>query len=227
MNKLLIGMLFFITVLGSAQSQNSVELETSTMKLALGYGDKTVAISKMYNIIALQGENSVYKDSLAYLYFNNREYLSCFLVSNDVLERKPDNIELLEMNTASLESIGAKDKAAEGYEKLLVLSNRAYHAYKLAGLHLETNKFDEAYTAIKKANTLPDEEKINISFQVNANYNQEVKLKPAIAYLEGVIAIQLKKNDEAMIAFKRAVQLNPEFVLAKTQVSTLEEAAKE
>lgn len=225
MNKRLLVLLFFVTILGSAQSQNGVELEKAKMNQALAYGDKNVAISKMYDIIALQGATSVFKDSLAYLYFNNREYLSCFLVTNDVLERKPDNIEILEMNTVSLESIGAKAKAAEGYEKLLIKSNRAFHAYKIASLHLETNKLEDAYTAIKKANTLPIEENVSISFRVNASYDQDVKLKPAIAYLEGIIAVQLKKNAEATAAFKRAVQLFPEFVLAKTQLSSLEEAA--
>jgi tetratricopeptide (TPR) repeat protein len=225
MNKRLLALVFFVAIVGSIQSQNGVELEKVKITQALAYGDKNVAISKMYDIIALQGVTSVYKDSLAYLYFNNREYLSCFLVTNDVLERKPANIEILEMNTVSLESIGAKAKAAEGYDKLLSKSNRAYHAYKLAGLYLEINKLEEAYAAIKKANTLAIEENISISFKVNASYNQDVKLKPAIAYLEGIIAVQLKKNTEAIIAFKRAVQLYPEFVLAKTQLSSLEEAA--
>lgn len=226
MNKRLLALLFFVTLLGNVQAQDGVELEITTMKQALTYGDKNVAISKMYNIIAIQGPTSVYKDSLAYLYFNNREYLSCFLVTQDVLERKPDNVEILEMNTVSLESIGAKAKAAEGYDKLLSKSNRAYHAYKLAGIYLETNKFEEAYVSIKKANTLPNEETVKISFQVNANYNQEVQLNAAIAYLEGIIAIQLKKNEEAKVAFERAVQLFPEFVLAKSQLSSLEESVE-
>ena len=72
MKKRLLALLFFVTILGSAQVQNGVELEKAKMKQALTYGDKNVAISKMYDIIALQGATSNFKDSLAYLYFNNK-----------------------------------------------------------------------------------------------------------------------------------------------------------
>lgn len=218
---------FTLTLLASvslfAQSSSDLDLEIKKMELALGFGDKDVAVSKMYNVIALQGVESVYKDSLAYLYFNNRNYLSCYLVTKDVLDRKPDNVEILEMNTISLESIGAKSKAIEGYKSLLAKSNRSYHAYKLAGLQYETKAMAEAFATIKKADNLPNDESINVSFQVNPNYSQEVKLKPAIAYLEGIIAVGLEKKEDAKAAFERALLLFPDFVLAKSELSALTE----
>ena len=70
---------------------------------------------------------------------------------------------------------------------------------------------------------MPNDENVNISFQVNPNYNQNIKLKPAIAYLEGIISVGLKKNEEAKAAFERAILLFPDFVLAKSQLSALKE----
>ena len=223
MKKIVFTLTLLVSVSLFAQSSTEVDLEIKKMKLALTYGDKEVALSKMYNIIALQGDESVYKDSLAYLYFNNRNYLSCFLVSKDVLDRKPDNIEILEMNTISLESIGAKAKAADGYKSLLAKTNKSFHAYKLAGLQYETNALEDAYVSIKKADNLPNDESVSVSFKVNPNYNQDVKLKPAIAYLQGIIAVSLKKNDDAKVSFERAILLFPDFVLAKSQLSALKE----
>jgi tetratricopeptide (TPR) repeat protein len=223
MKKIIFALTILVSVSLFAQSSAEVDLEVRKMKLALSYGDKEVALSKMYNIIAIEGAQSVYKDSLVYLYFNNRNYLSCFLVSKDVIDRKPDNIEILEMNTISLESIGAKAKAAEGYNSLLTKTNKGFHAYKLASLQFETNALEDAYVSIKKADSLPNDESVSISFQVNPKYNQDIQLKPAIAYLQGLIAVALKKNAAAKAAFERAILLFPEFVLAKSQLSALKE----
>jgi tetratricopeptide (TPR) repeat protein len=158
---------------------------------------------------------------LAYLYFNARNYSSCFLVTNDILKNNSSKLELLEMQAVSLESLGAYGKATEVYETLLTKTNNNYHAYKAAGLKLASNKFEEAYVSIKKADELPDDGKIEVTFQVNKNYNENVNLKAAIAYLEGIIALNLEKNTEAKLSFERAVKLFPEFVLAKGKLESL------
>lgn len=204
-----------------AQNTNSIALEKQKIKQALSYGDKVVAANAMYSIVAMEGPQSTYKDSLAYLYFNARNYVSCFLVTNDILASKNDNLELLEMKAFSLENMGALDKAIESYNELLLKKNNNYHAYKIAGLQLALNKFDEALVFAKKADQLPDEGKTNVTFQVNKNYSQNVNLKAAIAYLEGLVYLNLKKENEAKKSFERAVQLFPEFVLAKSKLTTL------
>ena len=213
---------FVLATTAIAQTNNTIESEQQRLQQALIYGDKAVAAISMYNIISLEGPQSTYKDSLAYLYFNGRNYVSCFLVVNDILKNKPDNIELLEMKAISLESMGVNEKAGEAYNDLLLKTNNNYYAYKLAALQLALNKFEEAYVSVKKADELPDTGTINVTFQVNKNYNQNVDLKAAIAYLEGIIAMNLEKNKEAKISFERAVKLFPEFVLAKSKLSTLE-----
>ena len=218
-NIFLISCLIFTTfAIGQA---NSLELEKEKMKQALAFGDKTVATNAMYNIIAAEGAMSTYKDSLAYLYFNSRNYVSCFLVTNDIISRKPENLELLEMNAISLESMGALEKASEAYANLLAKTSNNYHGYKLAGLQFGAKKFDEALVTIKKADQLPDDGAIKVNFQVNKNYNQNVDLKAAIAYLEGMISLGLKKDKEAITAFERAVKVFPDFVLAKSKITTL------
>lgn len=204
-----------------AQTASGVAFEQQKMKQALAYGDKTVAANAMYSIILLEGPKSVYKDSLAYLYFNDRNFISCFLVTNDILKNNPGNLDLMEMNAISLESMGAAEKAVEAYQNLFTKTNNNYHAYKLAGLQFGMNKNEEAYASIKKADKLPDDGKVKITFQVNKNYNQNVDLKAAIAYLEGIIATNLNKNNEAKISFERAIKLFPEFVLAKTKLDAL------
>ncbi|MDP3946129.1 MAG: hypothetical protein Q8Q51_09550 [Lutibacter sp.] len=218
---------FFMAAVSMAQTANGVAFEQQKMKQALAFGDKTVAANAMYSIILLEGPKSVYKDSLAYLYFNDRNFISCFLVTNDILKTNPGNLDLLEMNAISLESMGATEKAVEAYQNLFTKTNNNYHAYKLAGLQFGLGKFEEAYASIKKADKLPDDGSVKITFQVNKNYNQNVDLKAAIAYLEGIIATNLSKNAEAKLSFERATKLFPEFVLAKTKLDALNAEKKE
>ncbi|SNR33713.1 tetratricopeptide repeat protein [Lutibacter flavus] len=217
---------FIIATSAIAQSVNNLDLEKQKLKQALTYSDKVVAASAMYSIIAMEGERSTYKDSLAYLYFNDAKYVSCFLVTNDILKSKPDNLELLEMQSISLESMGAIAKAIENYQSLLSKTNNNYHAFKLAGLQLSLNKFDDAYQSIKKADQLPDDGTAKVTYQVNKNYNQNVDLKAAIAYLNGIIELNLEKKAEAKLSFMRAVNLFPDFVLAKSKITTIENSEK-
>jgi len=212
---------FVLATTAIAQNTTSIAFEKQKLQLAKTYNDEAIITSAMYNIIALEGPNSTYKDSLAYIYFNERSYVSCFLVLNELLKSKPENVEYLEMNAISLESMGAVDKSKEAYESLLAKSNNNYHAYKLAGLQFRMNKGEDAYATIKKADALPDTETINVTFQVNQNYNQNIALKAAISYLEGIIAESLGKSIEAKVCYERAVQLSPDFVLAKSKLEII------
>lgn len=218
---------FFIALSSIAQNSNQVELEKGKLKQALMYGDQSTATIMMYNIIALEGEKSAYKDSLAYLYFNRRSYLSCFLATKDALVNNPNSVELLEMSAFSVESIGALDQAIVSFEKLLSVTNNNYHAYKVAVLYFELDKYEEAYSAIKKADTLADTGEVNITFPINKSYNQPVPLKAAIIYLKGLIEQNLNNNTAAKADLQKALALFPEFILAKDALSNLEVKPKE
>ena len=212
---------FILATTAIAQNTTSIAFEKQKLQQAKAYGDESIVANVMYSLIALEGPQSSYKDSLAYVYFNKRNYVSCFLVTNDLLKTKPKNLELLEMSAVSLESMGALEKSKEAYEKLFAMTNDNYHAYKLAGIEFRMNQNEGAYATIKKAGQISGNEGLKITFQVNENYNQNVELKAAIAYLEGLIAVSLNKSVEAKASFERAIQIFPDFVLAKSKLEIL------
>jgi len=212
---------FILATTAIAQNTTSIAFEKQKLQQAKAYGDESIVANVMYSLIALEGPQSSYKDSLAYVYFNKRNYVSCFLVTNDLLKTKPKNLELLEMSAVSLESMGALEKSKEAYEKLFAMTNDNYHAYKLASIEFRMNQNEVAYATIKKAGQISGNEGFKVTFQVNENYNQNVELKAAIAYLEGVIAVSLNKNVEAKVSFERAIQIFPDFVLAKSKLEIL------
>jgi len=213
---------FILASTAIAQNTSSIAFEKQKIQQAKAYNDESIILNSMYSLIAMEGPQSSYKDSLAYVYFSKRSYVSCYLVTNDLLKTKPDNVELLEMSAASLEAMGALEKAKEAYVKLLSKTNDNYHAYKLAGLEFRMNQNEVAYATIKKAGQLADKGELKVTFQVNENYNQNINLKAAISYLEGLIAVSLEKNAEARVSFERAIQLSPDFILAKSKLEILD-----
>ena len=204
-----------------AQSNTDTSLDKAVLKQALRYADSDVAKKSMYDIIAKEGDNSTYKDSLAYLYFNDRKYPSCYMVCADVLSKDGSKQQILEMQAVSLENMGAYDKAAQIYAKLTVKSGNNYHAYKLANLYFALKKYDEAMSAVKKAQELKDTGEIKVSYAVNKNYQQQVALLAAISNLKGLIEFEQEKLDLAKLSFQKAVEIQEDFVLAKENLEAV------
>jgi len=218
----IIALVFFYT--GSSQNNNSeaIRVEKEVLNSARNIGDPAVAVNSLFRLIALEGANSTYKDTLAYIYFTARKYGPAFMMTAEVLKRDPNNIEMLEMGAISLDALGAFDKAAEVYTTLLEKSNSNFYAYTLSNIYFKMKKYEEAYPVIKDAETYNDEGKYKVTFSINQNHTQQVELIAAIPYLKGLIEIQLEKNEEAKLSFAKAVKIQPDFVLAQENLEAIE-----
>ncbi|NNC69490.1 MAG: hypothetical protein HKN90_01560 [Flavobacteriaceae bacterium] len=227
MKNTIFGITLLATVLSiSAQDAKDTTIDKQVMRQALLYGDNNIAATSIYNIIAKEGVNSSYKDSLAYLYFNGRRFSSCFMVCKDILSRDSGKQDILEMQAVSLENLGVLDKAAQSYAKLVVKSNNNYHAYKLANIYFALKKYKEAMNAIEKAESLNDTGTIKITTPINKNLNQQVSLKSAMANLKGLIQFATDDLEGAKASFQQAVTLEPDFKLAKENLETAKEGKK-
>lgn len=215
----------FLTIGVSAVAQGTKEeaiaVEKQVISSAKRMGDQNVLTYSMYKLIALEGAGSTYKDSLAFIYFAGRKYASCFLMANDVLERNPKDAAMLEIKAISLESLGALDKSMETFGELFSVTNNNYHGYSYAKLQMTMKKYEEAYETIKKVETLNDEGKIQVTFSINQNHTQQIELLAAIPYLKGLIEENLDKNPEAKLSYEKALKIQPEFVLAKEKLESL------
>ena len=199
---------------------DAMKREQKIVQLARKVGDPGVVSNSYYQLIAMEGENSTYKDSLAYFYFSARKYAPSFMMAEEVLKREPDHLDMLEIKAVSLEAIGALDKSAEVYAKLYSLTKSNFYGYNLAKLHLTTKKLDDAYKTIKEVETLNDTGEYTINFVINQNHTQPVELIAAIPYLKGVIEQEMEKPAEAKASFEKALKLQPDFVLAKEKLES-------
>ena len=207
----------------SAQNNPSsqLDLELKVADLAKRVGDPSVVTSTFYRIIALEGENSTYKDSLAYIYFSARQFAPSFLMADEVLQREPDHREMLEIKAVALESLGAIDKSAEEYEKLFALTRNNFHGYSLAKLQFGLKKYDLAYKTIQEVEKLNDSGNYKVTFVINQNHSQQVELLAAIPYLKGLIQEELDQKAEARASYEKSLKIQPDFILPKDKIEAL------
>jgi tetratricopeptide (TPR) repeat protein len=211
---LVVGFMFY-TGVAQSNKEEAIALEKEVVRLAKNIGDPSVVTVGMYKLIALEGANSTYKDSLTYIYYSSRKYASCFLMANEVLKRDPKNQDILELKAVSLESLGAIDKSLEVYKELFTLSKSNYHGYNLAKLQLTLKKPEDAFKTINMVETLNDTGQYKVTFSINQNHTQQVELLAAIPYLKAMIELELDKETEAKVSFQKALKIQPDFVLAK------------
>ena len=205
---IVIAVLSLIGVQSFAQANpDAITLEKKIIDRAKIMNDRSVLISSMYRLVALEGEQSTYKDSLAYIYYSTRNFTSAFLMADDALKRDPNNQSLIEIKAVSLESIGALDKSLEEYQKLFALSKNNFHGYSVAKLQMALKMNEEAYVTIQEVEKLNDEGKYKVNFNINQNHQQQIELLAGIQYLKGLIEENLDKKTEALASFQKALTI--------------------
>lgn len=191
-----------------------IEQHKAIVKQALTYNDAPTAINSLHHIIAMEGENSTYKDSLAIVYYNTGRYSSSHLLSKELLAKEPNNLQLLEINAVSLQQLGAVKEAIDAYETLFAKTNNMAHGYQLAMLQYNIKRLAEAQLTVGKALACEELENAMLQFPIDKTQAQNVPLKAAAHNLQGLISFELKQYDEASNAFAKALEIMPEFALA-------------
>ncbi len=183
-------------------------------QLALRYNDMEVAKQKLYELLVRNPSNLRFAEALASLYFEMGEPSSAALVALDLLEENDKNTVALEVAAFSLEQLGALDKALPHFERLSLLTGDNFSLYKTAFIQYNMKKYGEA---MNSANTLIKSSKSDekIGFPISETETQEVSMKAAAINLKGMIYLEQGSKEDAKVAFEEAVQLEPEFDLAK------------
>ena len=180
-----------------------------------------VATQATYALLALEPENTKRLDTLAQIYFQRSAFAQAILVSTDVLKKEPTNQGMLEVRAFSKQSLGAAKEALADYEFLHSLSNDPYHLYEIATLQYAMRRFGECENSIT---TLLASEAIKDK-TISLSYNkiqQTVPFEAALHNLFGVIMLDQGKAEVARKHFEKAVELSPEFYLAKANIDSMD-----
>lgn len=211
---------------GTKTPEPKADLNLAIYKNALKYNDFQTAVYAAQSIVATEGENSTFKDSLAILYYNTNNAVSCHLMCKELLVKKPTDQTLLELNAVCLTKIGSALDAIGAYEALFAVSKNRYHGYKLAQLQFEIKRLAEAMVTINNCLTKTEELKATIAFSKSKDETQEVPLNAAIQNLKGLVSYELKDSPSAIKCFDEALKLYPEFETAKANKASIEALEK-
>lgn len=205
----------------SLVDKSEYELQKSIALMALKYNDALVAKNALYKMIALRPDRKDLVDSLAYLYYQMGSYTECILVTRELLEKNPDNIGLLEIKAVSEQNIGLTKLALEDYEILYPKTKSIYHLYQIAGLQYDLKRFGECNLSIQAL--LKDEKLKESKIQIflGQGQSQEVKMEAGVYNMQGMILLNLNKEEEANSKFNKALELEPEFVLPKNNLQAM------
>jgi tetratricopeptide (TPR) repeat protein len=188
--------------------------DQAAYQIAMAYSDPAVAKAKLFDLMVRNPDDVRYREVLANLYFDSRQYPSAALVSMDILQINDKNIAALEIAAYSLEQLGALDRALPHFESLHLLTGDNFSLYKSAFIQYNLKRYEEAMNSVSMLiKSAKADEKIG--FPKSQTETQEVALKAAALNLKGLIFLDQNSKAEAKTAFNEAISLDPAFDQAK------------
>ncbi len=188
---------------------------------AIKYNDMLIAREAVYNMLVIAPERIGLKDTLTYLYYNSGNHVQVILVGKEILEAKPESAEILELVAVSQQNLGLLKEALESFEKLFTLTKDTYHRYNIASLQYMLKRFGEC-TETLNAILASEESDAMVTISDSRGESQQVPIKAAAFNMRGVIALEINQKDVAKQNFQKALDLYPDFILAKSNMNQVD-----
>ena len=220
----LLGLIFCVHGL-SAQKltrKSYIDIQKKVLTEAKKYQDPEAFRNALYRLIVLEGENSSYKDTLAAFYFEKGEFIPFLLVSEELLQKKPADTDLLLKQAIAYEKLGNRKKAVELYEKVFARQpDNVNLGYILAWNQYQLKRIDEAYATLMqlKDRKFPE---AYVSVPGLKNQIEQVPVQAAYYNLLGLVSYDLHNLDLALKYFNKALEIYPKFHLAQQNKAAVE-----
>jgi len=211
----------FILSFNTYSQNNNFEVQKSVYEKAKSYNDPNVAISALYNMVALQPENVLLKDSLMREYLAISQWAPSYMISREILGLQPNNNFALEVSCVSLQNLGLKQEALNEYESLYLKTDRIDVLYTISFLQFELRNFNESLTNLDILISNNQTEEMTVSVSKDENIRQEIAIRAQLNYLKGLIYIEQENNLLAKQALNTAIEIAPEFQNAISKLKTL------
>lgn len=194
----------------------------SVFDRAIRYNDLAVASEAVYQMLSISPANEIYLDTLAVLYFQRSAWPQTILVCNDILAKTPGKAGALELRAIAHQSVGMIKESLADFETLYPISKSPYHLYEVAAMQYTMRRFGECDVTLGKLLKDPDIKDKKIEINASQNERQSVPLAAACHNMAGVMLMEQGRKPDAAAAFKQALELYPDFVLAKNNLKEAE-----
>ena len=192
--------------------------DQAAYQLAMRYNDVAAAKNSLYQFIVRNPDDIRYVEMLGTVYFEAGQSMPAAFVSLDVLKVNDKSITSLEIAAYSLEQGCALQKSLPYFESLYLLNGDNFSLYKTGFIQYSLKKYPEALNSmnILVKNAKPDDK---VGFPKSQTETQEVSMKAAALNLKGMIYLDQGSKIEAKAAFEEAISLDPDFDLAKENLT--------
>jgi len=189
--------------------------------LASRWNDAQVAKDALYDMIILKPQTDSLIFDLAYYYYENRQYASATLVSQELLARNPKNQDYLQLSAASFEGLGILDRSLQNYETLYLLSNSTLTLYKIAFMQFDLKRYEESLTNVGILLSKSDVDTFDIGFNDSSNKQKDFPMKLAVLNLKGLLLKEKGDKAGAKKIFEDIIKEAPDFQPAISNLSEL------
>lgn len=190
-------------------------------EMALAYNDPLIARMAVYNLISYNPGNSALLDTLSLMYFENNQIASAALTAQDAASFNPNDFFAVELAAIAFERLGVVDKAITFYEKLYTHNFDINTLYKLSFLQMQKKNFIESKANATSIVDDPKSKELFLLFPETEKKNQEITLQGATYRLLAMIENGQNNKDAAIAMYKKALETNPNFKIAKEELAEL------
>lgn len=215
---------FFISVNAQKGNLNIANWKKISAR-ALEIKDWETYKNANYALAELDPDNdTTYNNNILHALFQSFQHESCFLFAKKLLATKADNVYYLDYYARSADILRRYGDAFSAYEKLESYTGSVTYAYLAANTQYALGRYNECLANIERIKNHKDVNTTTIEFTVNEqNQKQHVPISAALLNLKGMVYYELKKFDDSMASFSAAVNLFPEFTVAKENLKSVQQ----
>ncbi|MFQ3215490.1 MAG: tetratricopeptide (TPR) repeat protein, partial [Marivirga sp.] len=206
---------------GFSQSSNTEDINRAKVKYrkSLQYNDYGMAKNAIYDLMVLEPSNYSYLDSLAYMYYEFRQYASAALVSKDALKYNANNQMLLQIAAQSFNELGAVEQSMQMYQRLYNVSDDAFILYEVANKQYELKNYQDALLNTELLLGKPMVTATLVKVKNSSEDEIEILFKAVIFNLQGLIAKGQGNDEDAKKYFNSALKVAPNYALPKENLN--------
>ncbi len=192
-----------------------------TYQLALRYNDYIGARMALYDLLAENPASDSILYTLSVMFLETGQYASAAIAATDLEKMNPDHLGGIEIRAVAFENLGVLDKAADNYEDLYFKTGNFQSLYKVSFLQYQLKRYNESMTNIDVMLEKKESEELTAIFESTGDTEKEYPLKVALYNLKGLNALGLNNKEAARQHFQKALELAPDFQLAKENLESL------
>ena len=190
---------------------------------ATKYSDPEVVRVALYNMLMMnpQGASAI-ADSLALVYLNQNRLASAALLAQDILSGNQNDKIAQEVGAYAFEKLGVENKALPLYESIYLRTNDIITLYKISLIQFKQGNYAECETNFDIILSKTEADEVMLFFATENDEQQEIPLRAAVFNMKGLRAKAQDNKEDAAKFYRQALLVSPEFYLAKTNLSELE-----